>query len=79
MGGAFFWIFIMTLAHAANPGRVIRFPARRGACDWVTREGPAWLVVAREHGWLHGDYHAALADARWLSENLGLPIRRAAA
>jgi hypothetical protein len=28
---------------------------------------------------LHGDYHTAHADAQWLAQNLGLPIRHAAA
>ena len=35
-----------------------------------------WLVLAGDHGWLHGDPGAAFEDARWLSENLGQPIRR---
>ena len=35
-----------------------------------------WLVLAGDHGWLHGDLHEAFEDAQWLSENLGLPIRR---
>jgi hypothetical protein len=49
---------------------------RRVACVWLLREtSGAWLVVAREHGWLHGSYFAALADAQWLARNLGLPIR----
>jgi hypothetical protein len=42
----------------------------------VMREGPAWLVVVRSHGWLHGDERGALDDAAWLSQNFGLPIRR---
>jgi hypothetical protein len=69
----------MTARYMFPEHRVVRFPARRAACVWITREGPAWLVIAREHGWLHGDYPAALGDARWLSKNLGLPIRRAVA
>jgi hypothetical protein len=52
------------------------FPMRRVACVWLLREtSGAWLVLAREHGWLHGSYFAALADAQWLARNLGLPIR----
>jgi hypothetical protein len=57
---------------------LVRFPARHTSCVWVMREATAWLVLAGSHGWLHGDYRAALGEARWLSENLGLPIRRAA-
>jgi hypothetical protein len=56
---------------------IIRFPPRRTAV-WITQEDGAWLVLAGAHGWLHGDYPEALADARWLARNLALPIRRAA-
>jgi hypothetical protein len=42
----------------------------------IMRENGAWLVVVGGHGWLHGDRRAALADARWLAGNFGLPIRR---
>jgi hypothetical protein len=45
----------------------------------ITREDKAWLVVVGAHGWLHGDERSALADARWLASNFGLPIRRGAA
>jgi hypothetical protein len=54
---------------------VVRFDPRRSAAVWLTREGPAWLVLAYEHGWLHGDYVAAVENALWLSENRGLPVR----
>jgi hypothetical protein len=57
---------------------IIRFPSQHTACVWLAREGPAWLVLARDHGWLHGDYASARADALWLSKNLGLAVRRAA-
>jgi hypothetical protein len=56
--------------------RLIHFPAR---CVWILREDPAWLVLIGDHAWLFGDYRAALKDARWLSENSGLPIRSTAA
>ena len=53
-----------------------RFPMRRAACIWLLREtGGAWLVLARDHGWLHGNRCTALADAQWLGRNLGLPVR----
>jgi hypothetical protein len=54
---------------------VVRFPGRHAACVWVIREDAAWLVLARGHGWLHGDYLDALDDARWLARNLGFTIR----
>jgi hypothetical protein len=59
-------------------GAILRFPLRRaGAAVLVCREhdGAGWLVLARDHGWLHGDRRSALADAHWLRRNLGLPIR----
>jgi hypothetical protein len=52
---------------------------RRSLAVWITQEGPAWLVLAREHGWLFGSRHEADAEARWLAANLDLPIRSAAA
>jgi hypothetical protein len=60
---------------------VLRFPARRTSCIWITHqhEDGAWLVLAGCHGWAHGDYDAALADANWLACNLNAPIRSAAA
>jgi hypothetical protein len=53
---------------------VLRFPAQRSAI-WLLREGGAWLVVAGEHGWLHGSLVPALHDAIWLAKNLSLPLR----
>ena len=61
----------------SGSGQLVCFPARR-ACVRVLREDAAWLVLAGSHGWLHGDYRTAQADAQWLADNLGVPIRRAA-
>jgi hypothetical protein len=58
-----------------NDGAISRFPPRRSAAVWVMREGQAWIVIAAEHGWLHGSQQAADDDAQWLGRNLGLPIR----
>jgi hypothetical protein len=58
---------------------LVRFPVQHASCVWVLREDAAWLVLADSHGWLHGDFHTAYADAEWLAENLGVPIRSAAA
>jgi len=55
---------------------VHRFPPRAGSAVWIIRETTgAWLVLAHAHGWLFGSHHEALADARWLSRSLDLPIR----
>jgi hypothetical protein len=62
----------------SNNTIVVRFPTRRLAAVWITRQGPAWLVLAYEHGWLFGSYQEAQRDAQWLGRNLGLPVRAAA-
>ena len=55
---------------------IIRFPARNAAAIFVAKAAEGgWLVLARGHGWLHGDVQSALTDAAWLSENLALPVR----
>jgi hypothetical protein len=68
----------MEIAHP-DSGRkgAIRFPMRRSLAVWIMPEGPAWLVLAREHGWMFGSRREADIEARWLSSNLGLPIRSA--
>jgi hypothetical protein len=56
--------------------QIIPLPTRASFAVRITREGEAWLVLVGAYGWLHGDQCAAFVDARWLSKNLGLPIRR---
>jgi hypothetical protein len=41
------------------------------------RDGAGWLAIAGAHGWLCGSLNEARAVARWLSHNLGLPVREA--
>jgi hypothetical protein len=59
--------------------RIIQFPIPRRTpfAVHVVRESEAWLVICRQHGWLHGDRAAALKDARWLAKNFDLPIKEA--
>ena len=52
-----------------------RFPMRRAACIWVLLDCDGWLVLAGDHGWSHGSYTAAIADASWHSQNRAMPIR----
>jgi hypothetical protein len=56
---------------------VIRFPPRsvRAVLIASERDGEGWLTLAGAHGWLFGSLADARAEARWLSHNLGLPIR----
>ena len=57
---------------------IIRFPARNAAAIFISEAAEGgWLVLARDHGWLHGDRRSAIADAQWLAWNLGLPVREA--
>jgi hypothetical protein len=60
-----------------NTAAVVRFPMRRSPAVWISREDQAWLVLAREHGWLFGSRREADIEAQWLGRNLGLPIRAA--
>jgi hypothetical protein len=56
---------------------VVRFPARRMAAVFICEEraGDGWLAIAGAHGGLCGSLNEARAVARWLSHNLGLPVR----
>jgi hypothetical protein len=42
------------------------------------REGAGWLVIAGAHGWLHGDFNAALQDARGIAKAFGLAVMSSA-
>ena len=53
---------------------VIPFPQRSPFVVRVEREGPAWLVVCRDHGWLHGDRSAAIADANTIARGFGVVV-----
>jgi hypothetical protein len=57
---------------------IIRLPVR--SCIWIIEnaDDAPWLVQSGTHNWAHGQKENAEADARWLSENFGLPIRSAA-
>jgi hypothetical protein len=63
----------MTRAH------IVRLRTIR-SCIWIIQgaEDALWLMLAGNHGWAHGEKESAEADASWLAENLGLPIRSAA-
>ena len=54
--------------------QIIQFPIVR-----VEREEPGvWLVVARDHGWLHGDRQQANSEAIDIARGFGIPARTAA-
>ena len=53
---------------------LLEFPRRRAAVIRLHRADDGWLVIARAHGWHHGDLASARADAAWLATNLALPV-----
>jgi hypothetical protein len=48
---------------------VVRLPIR--SCIWIIEDADdaPWLVLARSHGWAHGEKESAEADARWLGRS----------
>jgi hypothetical protein len=53
---------------------IIKFPERGPFVVRIEREGAAWLVVARNHGWLHGSRREALADAERIARGFGVVV-----
>jgi hypothetical protein len=45
------------------PSNVLAFPPRGPFAVRIEREQTAWLVICRDHGWLHGDRQAAVEEA----------------
>jgi hypothetical protein len=53
---------------------VLRFPERGPFAVRIEREDSAWLVVARDHGWMFGSHHEALADAERIARGFGVVV-----
>jgi hypothetical protein len=55
--------------------RILKFSERGPFTVRVEREeDTAWLVICRDHGWLHGSHHEALADAEWIARGFGVAV-----
>lgn len=54
--------------------QIIPFPPRGPFAVHIERDGAAWLVVARDHGWLHGDRRNALAEAQSAAAGFGVAV-----
>jgi dihydrodipicolinate synthase/N-acetylneuraminate lyase len=71
-----------TSARAENKAlsHVVRIAPRRSSAIFVCTDsdGVGWLALAGAHGWLFGSRTEAIAEAQWLSENFGLPVREIA-
>src|SRR6516165_1060516 len=66
------------MAGRAVTATVLRFPEVGPFTVNIRRErdGEAWLVVCRKHGWLHGSSDDALRDARAIANGFGVAVRR---
>jgi hypothetical protein len=57
---------------------ILKFPPRGRFDVRVEREAGdlGWLVVTHngEHGWLHGDFSAALSDAHFIASGFGVAV-----
>lgn len=55
---------------------VLKFPCRGPFDIRVEREtdGEGWLVIARSHGWLWGDFHTAVRDASEVAAGYGVAV-----
>jgi hypothetical protein len=67
---------MLSLMMALACGALLRFPIRRLRVVLITPacEG-GWFVLVGAHGWIFGSRADAIAEAQWLSENFGLPVR----
>jgi hypothetical protein len=75
------WLSKSTADRAAQEvmmtARILRFPPRGRFSPFavhVVREAPAWLVLCRSHGWLHGSYREAIREAREIARGFGVVV-----
>jgi hypothetical protein len=54
--------------------RILQFPPRAPFAVRIEREGEAWLVLCRSHGWLHGSPREAIIEAIALADGFGAAI-----
>jgi hypothetical protein len=59
----------------AISNNVIPFPPRGPFAVRIIRKAEAWLVLCRDHGWLHGDYQQAKAEAHELARGFGVAVQ----
>ena len=54
--------------------RVLRFPPRGPFIITVKPEECAWLIIARDHSWLHDSQREAVADAFEIAAGFGVAV-----
>jgi len=60
--------------------QIIPFPSLAPFSVYVQpdRDGGGWVVICRDHGWQHGDRHAANSEAVDIAAGFKVPVRTAA-
>jgi hypothetical protein len=53
---------------------IISFPPRGPFAVYVKHIESCWLVLCRDHGWLHGDRLSAIADANSIAAGFGVTV-----
>ena len=59
--------------------RIIPFPSRDPFSVRIAREGTAWLVLYRGHGWLFGSRREAIAEATAIARGFSVAVSEARA
>ena len=54
---------------------ILEFPARGPFAVRIVRNAETWLVLCRDHGWLHADYRTAIADAKEIARGFGVAVQ----
>jgi hypothetical protein len=55
--------------------RILKFPERGPFVVHVERDGETFLVICRDHGWLHGDQRDAINDAKMIAAGFGVAVK----
>ena len=54
---------------------VLPFPPRGPFAVYIGRAESAWLVVCRNHGWLHGSFREAFLNAVSIAAGFGVSVK----
>jgi hypothetical protein len=55
--------------------QIIPFPQRGPFSVHILRDGEAWLVVCRDHGWLHSNINDAIDDAAEIADGFAVQVK----
>lgn len=54
--------------------QLLPFPPRGPFAVYVKRIETCWLVLCRDHGWLHADRRDAITDANSIAAGFGVSV-----